>query len=127
VAALGAVEEVVLHGGIAGGAGGGGVDLGGGCGGEGVGLGVGDSGGFAEGADAGAVPEAEEEGGGCGEEDVAGGGVLVSRTNGEYGVIGGQNDENTYPYSLGTVMVTEGVKLIFVVASMNLLWTFSMM
>jgi len=47
--------------------------------------------------------------------------VLVSRTTGEYGVIGGQNDENTYPYSLGTVMVTEGAKLMFEVASMYLL------
>jgi len=66
VPALRAVEEVVFHGGIAGGAGGRGVDLGGGGGGEGVGLWVGDGGGFAEGADAGAVPEAEEEGRGCG-------------------------------------------------------------
>ena len=89
---LRAVEEVVLHGGIAGGTGGSGVNFGGGGGGEGVGLRVGDSGGFAEGADTGAVPEAEEEGRGCGEEDVAGGGVLVSRTGERYGVIRGWND-----------------------------------
>ena len=43
----------------------------------GVFEGIGDLGGFAEGADARAEPHADEEGGDCGGEDVAGGVLLV--------------------------------------------------
>lgn len=75
---LRAVEEVVLQSGVLFGSVGGGGHVLRVAVGVGVGLRVGDFGGFAVGADAEGVEEADEDGGGCGEDYVAGYRLVVS-------------------------------------------------